>query len=242
MVENFLRKDKGCFKEYVGSELSFGNFRADIYGISYDSVGKPLIYLLEGKTKLDGRHFFSKVISETVPLTSYAEIIYVFGSWVENFEENNKEYIEDCKTRGTGILLIDENNAVYEYLSPIINNIDSVSKKETIYRIFNRTVDKPIADFMYQAAYEYIKNTNEKCAKFIDIYRSLFSNKENREILYKILKGKHVLSDIGMRKAFQTVYGSSYYIGIIKGPKRIEDRICINDKTLEKIKHPILLD
>ncbi len=242
LVETFLINDKGCFEDYVGSELSFGRFRADVFGVSYDSEKKSLIYLLEGKNKLDGRDSFSKVILETIPLKEYAEIIYVFGRMVNNFEENNIEYIEECKSRGIGILLIDENKVVYEYLEAKKNEINSLSKKESIFRIFNCSVNKPIADFIFQAAYEYIKYTNEKCVKYIDIYNALLPNGEYKEILNKILKGKHVLNAIGMRQAFEVVYGSSYYVTIIKGGKRIKDQICLNNRTMEKIKPPILLD
>ena len=58
----------------------------------------------------------------------------------------------------------------------------------------------------------------------------------------KILGGKHRLNERGMRGAFQNEYGGTYYIGIIKGKKVIDDQICINEKTLHKIKPPILLD
>jgi hypothetical protein len=45
-----------------------------------------------------------------------------------------------------------------------------------------------------------------------------------------------------MRGAFQNKYGGSYYIGIIKGEKVTEDQLCVNEKTIDKIKPPILLD
>lgn len=240
-IENFLQTEKGCYEGYVGQELSFLDFRTDVYGVSYDG-GKPIVYFLEGKKELNKRHYFSKVLLETIPLVNYADYIYVFGRKVEGFEENNEEYIEECKERGIGILLIDDNDKVIEYWKPQKKNPKLINKKEALFRIFNRTVDTPIADFILQAVYEYTEKTNNKCAKFIDVYSSLFSKDEYKEILNRIITGEHVLNEIGMRSAFQRVYGESYYVGIKDTGKRIENQICVNEKTLEKIKPPILLD
>lgn len=241
IVENFLQTEKGCYKDYVGQELSFTDFRTDVYGVSCEG-GEPIIYFLEGKKELNKRHYFSKVLLETIPLVNYADYIYVFGRKVEKFEENNEEYIEECKERGIGILLIDENDKLIEYWKPEKKNPKIIPKKEALFRIFNRTVENPIADFILQAVYEYTEKINNKCAKFIDVYNSLFSKDEYKEILNRILKGEHVLNPIGMRRAFQMVYGETYYVGIKETGKRIENQICVNEKTLEKVKPLILLD
>ena len=45
-----------------------------------------------------------------------------------------------------------------------------------------------------------------------------------------------------MRGAFEKEYGGSYYIGIIKNGKVTDHKLCVNEKTLDKIKTPLLLD
>lgn len=241
IIEDFLIKEKDCFKDYVGTELPLGNkVRVDVYGVKNEQE-KIITYLLEGKLYLDKKPF-GNVIFESISCLDYANYTYVFGKKTDNFESNNEKYIEECQAKGMGILLIDGNKQVEEYLEPkkIITN--NFSNKEAVFRIFNRTVEKPIADFILQATYELYLKTNNKCAKFIDIYNALFSKEEYKEILNRILKGEHVLNEQGMRGAFQRVYGPSYYVGITGTGKRIENQICINDKTKEKVKPAILLD
>jgi hypothetical protein len=247
LVEHFLSKNKECVNDYVGNELSFGRFRTDVFGVSIDKDEK-IVYLLEGKLYLDGRNVLSKVISETSYLNSYADYIYIFGKLKDdNFEENNKPSIQECKDKGIGILSIDDNNEVHEFLKPKKRSIHHLNKKEALFRIFNKNVMQTnikiyIADFILQATYEYTQKTSKKCAKFIDIYNTLFPNEEYKDILRIILGSNHKLNKRGMRGAFQNKYGGSYYIGITKGEKVIEDLLCVNEKTSDKIKPPILLD
>ncbi len=245
-IKEFLCKNKDCVNEYVGNELSFRDFRTDVYGVSIDDDRNKIIYLLEGKLWLDGRNIFSKVLAETSYLDSYADYIYIFGKTKDNFEKVSSS-IKECQDKGIGILVVDDNNEVYEFLKAKKRNIDNFNKKETLFRIFNknfRSKDQKtfIADFILQTTYEYTLKTNEKCVKFIEIYNALFSNNEYRTILRKILGKKHLLNEIGMRSAFQKEYNKSDFIKIRDGNQRIEDLLCINEKTLEIIKPPILLD
>ena len=245
-VEDYLIKNKFCIPEYVGNELSFGRFRTDVFGVFIDDEGNKRIYLLEGKLFLDGRNNFSKVISETSYLNNYADYIYIFGKVKDNFDKDSAS-IEECRDKGIGILCIDDNNEVHEFLKPKIRSIPHLNKKEALFRIFNKNVMKTntiiyIADFILQATYEYNQKTSNKCAKFIDIYNALFPNEKYKDILRYILGGNHKLNERGMRGAFERIYGKSYYIRIINGKKRTEDQLCVNDRTLEKIKPPILLD
>lgn len=242
IIEDFLIKEKDCFVDYVGTELPLGKMvRVDVFGVKHDQ-GEIITYLLEGKLILDKKPF-GRVIFESIPCLKYANYTYVFGKRTDNFEMNNEKYIEECKVKGIGILLIDENKQINEYLEPKKIEPNKFSNKEAVYRIFNGTVSKPIADFIFQAFYEYTIKTNENCAKFIEVYNHLFSDENYKKILRKILKGKHVLNEIGMRKAFEQEYGKSYYVGIDNsGKSRIEDKICKNDKTDKKTKPLILLD
>lgn len=80
-VENFLMKEKGCFKDYVGNELHLGvdrKMRADVFGLSKNN-GENISYFMEGKLKLEGRIHFSKVLCEAMPLLEFADYVYIFG-------------------------------------------------------------------------------------------------------------------------------------------------------------------
>ncbi|RCV65096.1 hypothetical protein C5S53_05525 [Methanophagales archaeon] len=56
-VQNFLKTQKNCLAEYVGSELSLKrgktSLRADVFGISKSNEGEKTIYLCEGKKELN---------------------------------------------------------------------------------------------------------------------------------------------------------------------------------------------
>ena len=246
LIEQFLYANKDCIPDYVGNELSFERFRTDVFGVSTNDE-KKMIYLLEGKLYLDGKDALTKVILETTYLESYADYVYIFGKSKDNFEEWNKPSIDECKSKGIGILIIDDNNMVHEFLKPKKRLINNLNRKETLFRIFNKRFKSNdqktfITDFILQSAYEYTLKTNEKCAEFIDIYEALFSNNDYRTILRKILGKEHLLNEIGMRQAFEKEYSKSSFIRIEYRDERIEDLICVNEKILEKIKPPILLD
>lgn len=258
-VESFLCENKDCLGDYIGNELPFGSFRPDVFGVSVKDNGEKMVYLLEGKLWIDNRDIFSKVISETSYLNNYADFIYIFGKIkkAENFPKSIEEckdrkmvicsLIEECKGKGIGILIIDDNNQVHEFLKAEKRTINSLCRKEAIFRIFNKIRSKddgntPIADFILQATYEYTEKTSERCAKYIEIYNALFSNDKYKGLLRRLLGGKHVLNEIGMRKAFQKNYGGTYFIGITPGKTVTEDLLCVNEKTLSKTKPPILLD
>ena len=53
-VEDFLKTQKNCLAEYVGTELSLKSgkklMRADVFGVSNE--GEKAIYLCEGKREL----------------------------------------------------------------------------------------------------------------------------------------------------------------------------------------------
>lgn len=200
------------------------------------------MYLLEDKVVLDGRRYFSKVLMETIPLQTYADFIYVFGGKPDNFEKSNEDYIKECESKGIGILLIDDNKKVIPYLEAKRNQTN-LAKKEAIYRIFNQTVQENlIAEFIYQSTYELYKKTNNRCAKFTDIYNALFSDEDYKIILDKILKGKHKLTEEGMKPAFRKVYGKKTYFEIIENQKGSLEQICVNENTEIRARPAILLD
>ena len=136
-IEEFLFKNKDRNEEYVGNELSFGGFRTDVFGVSITDDGNKMIHLLEGKLWLDGRSIFSKVISDTSYLDGYTDYIYIFGKTKDNFEKVSSS-IKECEDKGIGILIVDDNNEVYEFLKPKKRSINNLSKKETLFRIFNK--------------------------------------------------------------------------------------------------------
>ena len=87
-VEDFLKTQKNCFAEYVGTELSLkrgkNRLRADVFGVSNQE--EQIIYLCEGKKELK-RRSFGKVVGEAVELLKYADYVYIFGS-TGSFETN----------------------------------------------------------------------------------------------------------------------------------------------------------
>ncbi|MEN6291309.1 MAG: hypothetical protein ABFD07_04740 [Methanobacterium sp.] len=247
-VETFLKQKRGCFGDYVGNELSLGvdtKMRADVFGVSKVNE-ENTVYLLEGKLRLESRIQFSKVFCEVIPLLDYADYVYIFGiPDDENFKGRNKKYVEICKLLGIGILVLNENGDVTEYLKPKRNVIEKFDKKELLFRIFLKKITRsPIANIIFQSTYEYIHlnhNVNH-CAQFIEIYDALFSDKEYKNILDKVLSGKYVLNENGMRKAFQNEFSKSGYIKIQRMNRNIDDYICITEKGLKEVKEPILLD
>ena len=66
-VEKFLKSQKSCLAEYVGTELSLkrgkASLRADVFGVS--NQDEQIIYLCEGKRELKYRSF-GKVVGEAV--------------------------------------------------------------------------------------------------------------------------------------------------------------------------------
>jgi len=88
-VEKFLKMQKNCLAEYVGTELSLkrgrASLRVDVFGVSNEGSEK-IIYLCEGKKEL-GRRSFGKVVGEAVELLKCGDYVYVFGS-TEGFETN----------------------------------------------------------------------------------------------------------------------------------------------------------
>lgn len=159
-VEDFLKQKMSCFEEYVGNELSLGvdtKMRADVFGVSKINE-ESTVYLLEGKLKLESRIQFSKVFCEVIPLLDYADYVYIFGiPDDENFKGRNKKYFEICKLLGIGILVLNENGDVKEYLKPKRNIIEKLDKKELLFRIFlKQIIRSPIANIILQSTYEYI--------------------------------------------------------------------------------------
>jgi len=73
-VDKFLKSQKNCPSESVGSELSLkrgkNSLRADVFGMS--NQGEKIIYLCEGKKELKHRSF-GKVVGEAVELLKYAD-------------------------------------------------------------------------------------------------------------------------------------------------------------------------
>lgn len=249
IIEEFLKEDKNCIKDYVGTELHMGSdrkMRADVYGISNDEENS--IYLLEGKLKLERRIHFSKVLCEAMPLLELADFVYIFGiPDDEDFINRNKKYVEVCELLGIGIILISGKGKKNIILEAQRNNPDIYSKKETVYRIFLKEVDSPISNLIFQACYEYmvLKNNDDPCVQFIDIYNTLFSDEKYKKILKKILK-EHKLSKMGMRREFQNKYHDSDLVEITRMNTVYEDYICLTKKGIkeceEKGSPPILLD
>jgi hypothetical protein len=132
-VEDFLKRQKNCIPEYVGTELSLksgGKLRVDVFGISDE--GKKIIYLCEGKKDLSSRRNFSAVIGDARAIQSYGDYVYVFGSGncdAEDFEDQ----ISECKTFGIGILSVDVSRgdmAVHEVLEAQRQKVSKLDEKE----------------------------------------------------------------------------------------------------------------
>ncbi|EKQ50760.1 MAG: hypothetical protein B655_2275 [Methanobacterium sp. Maddingley MBC34] len=247
LVEDYLIKNKFCFDEYVGNELYMGSerqMRADVFGISKENDEK-IIYLLEGKHYLKGRGNFSKVLCEAIPLLEFADYVYIFGiSKEEDFQSVNKKYYEICQLLGIGIILLDGNGNIDEILNPRKNSVENLDKKEIIFRIFNRKVERsPISHIIFQSAFEYIKlNELDNCAQFIEVYNALFSKEDYKDRLREVLSNKHALDETGMRKAFQNEFGNSQSVKIRRMNRILDDYICITQKGLKNVKKPVLLD
>lgn len=98
-----------------------------------------------------------------------------------------------------------------------------------LFRIFIKQESKqPIASLIFQSTYEYIlKNDSNNCIQYIEVYNALLPNNEYLEILNKILKHNHALSDSGMRKAFQNEFSKSDLVEIQAMNRRVNDYIYI---------------
>lgn len=149
--------------------------------------------------------------------------------------------MEICRLLGIGILILNKNGDIKEILSPERNEIDVLSKKEMIYRIFLKDTEMPISSIILQACYEYKLKTEENCVQYLELYNSLFSNEKYKILLNKVLK-KHGLTKMGMRREFQKVYGETDLIEVQKMNRRLDDYICITNKGEELGKEPVLLD
>lgn len=90
-VEKFLKHQKNCPPEYVGTELSLkrerASLRVDVFGVSNED--EKTINLCDDKKELRHRNF-GKVVGEAVELQNYADFVYVFGS-TESFEAEDLE-------------------------------------------------------------------------------------------------------------------------------------------------------
>lgn len=247
LVEDYLIKNKSCFEEYVGNELYMGSerqMRADVFGIT-KIANEKIIYLLEGKHYLKGRGNFSKVLCEAIPLLEYADFVYIFGiSNEEDFKSVNKKYYEICKLLGIGILLLNNEGNINEILNPRKNSMEFLDKKEIIFRIFTKKVERsPISHIVLQSAYEYIKlNDLEDCAQFIEIYNALFLKESYKNRLREVLSNKHSLDENGMRRAFQNEFGESNLVKIRRMNRVVDDYICFTKKGLKTSKESIILD
>ncbi|PKL69082.1 MAG: hypothetical protein CVV28_02920 [Methanobacteriales archaeon HGW-Methanobacteriales-1] len=244
-VERFLIEKKNCFNDYVGNELHMGSdkrMRADIYGYSNNKDSK-LIYLLEGKHYLDARKNFSKVLCEALPLLEYADHVYIFGISSNDFEKQNKKYFEICKLLGIGILILDEYGEINEILVAKRNQLDEFDRKEVLFRIFLKGVKSPTANLIFQAVCEYIKlnRLENNCVQFIEVYQELFSKEEYKESLDHIFNSNFVLTDIGMRNAFEKEFGNSEFVKIQPMSRKVDDYICITQKGRELIRKSILI-
>ena len=76
-MEDFLKTQKNCPAEYVGTGLFLKrgktSLRADVFGVS--NQDEPIIFLCEGKRELK-RRSFGKVVGEAVELLKYADYVY----------------------------------------------------------------------------------------------------------------------------------------------------------------------
>jgi len=247
-VEKFLKAQKNCLSEYVGTELSLkrgkSSLRADVFGVS--NQGKKSIYLCEGKRELKHRTF-GKVVSEAVEVLKYADYVYIFGP-AESFEnEDLEDQISKCERFGIGILSVEEGSVVKELLEARRNDdVKELDKKEVSLRAFIRDIEKPISDIIFQAAFEYIKlnqdiEVKKPCVSYIDAYNSIFTDEEFKERVRRVI-GHRTLTDRDVRKEFQRRYGSSRYIRIERKADILDDVICFTEEGLRKGKSPILLN
>jgi len=242
-IEKFLKTQKSCVSDYVGSELLLKKGRkprVDVFGISDE--GKKVIYLCEGKKNLRERRSFSNAIGDAIDILRYGDYVYVFGSGnldADNFEDQ----ISKCKTFGIGILSVDvsrEEMVVHEMLEAQKHEVKDLDKKEISLRVFIRGVNIPIADIIFQAAYEYITREQTKCVSYIDVYDSYFTDENVKEMVRRII-GDHTLVDRDVRAEFQRRYGDAPYIRIERKADILDDDICFTEEGLKKGKSPILL-
>ncbi|MHC1593785.1 MAG: hypothetical protein ACXQT2_00510 [Methanotrichaceae archaeon] len=249
-VEQFLKTQKNCPSEYVGTELSLKrgdkSLRADVFGVS--NKGEKTIYLCEGKKELKYRSF-DKVVGEAVELFKYADYVYVFGS-LERFErEDLEDQISKCERLGIGILSVninEEGSVVKELLKARRNKVEKQDKKEVLLRVFIKDTEKPISNIIFQAAFEYINLNRDievktPCVRYIDVFNSIFSDEEFKERVRRVI-GHHTLTDRDVRAEFQRRYSSSPYIRIERKADILDDTICFTEEGLRKGKSPILLN
>jgi len=250
VVETFLKHQKSCIPEYVGTELSLKrgktSLRADVFGVS--NQDEPLIYLCEGKKELN-RRCFGKVVGEAIELQKYADYVYVFGSTASFEAEDVEDQISKCETLGIGILSVNFNESgevVKELLEARRNNIDKQDKKEVALRVFVKENDKPISEIIFQTAFEYVKSNCDieeemPCVSFIDVYNSISADEEFKERVRRVI-GHHTLTDRDVRREFQRRYGNSRYVRIERKADILDDIICFTEEGLRKVKRPILLN
>jgi len=249
-VEKFLKTQKNCLAEYVGTELSLKrgrtSLRADVFGVS--NQDEKSIYLCEGKKELK-RRSFGKVVGEAVELLKYADYVYIFGS-TESFEtEDLEDQISKCERLGVGILSVNFNEnggVVKELLEARRNSVDKQDKKEVLLRVFVKDIEKPISDIIFQAAFEYMNlnrdiEVNTPCVSYIDVYNSIFADEEFKERVRRVI-GYHTLKNRDVRREFQRRYGSSPYVQIERKADILDDIICFTEEGLKKGKSPILLN
>jgi len=250
-VEKFLKTQKNCLAEYVGTELFLKRgktrLRADVFGVS--NQDEQIVYLCEGKKELK-RRSFGKVVGEAVELLKSADYVYIFGS-TESFEnEDLEDQISKCERLGIGILSVNFNEnggVVKELLEARRNSVDKQDKKEVLLRVFVKDIDKPISEIIFQTAFEYVKlncdiGEEAPCVRFIDVYNRIFSGEEFKERVRSVI-GPHTLEAVDVRAEFQRRYGKSPYIWIDKntGSDRLYDDICFTEEGLKNGKSPILL-
>jgi hypothetical protein len=242
-IENFLKTQKNCVSEYTGTELLLkkgGKPRVDVFGISDE--GKKTIYLCEGKKDLRYRRSFSNAIGDAMDILRYGDYVYVFGSGnldADDFEDQ----ISKCKTFGIGILSVDasrEEMVVHEILEAQRNEVEDLDKKEVSLRVFVRGVNTPIADIIFQAAYEYINREQTHCVSFIDVYDGYFTDENVKEMVRRVI-GHHTLTDRDVRQEFQRRYGNSRYSRIERKADILDDSIGFTEEGLRKGKSPMLL-
>lgn len=251
-IEKFLTRNKNCLPEYVGTELALKrgerSLRADVFGVS--NGDEKIVHLCEGKKEMKHRSF-GKVVGEALELLKYADFVYVFGS-IERFrEEDLEDQISKCEKFGIGILSVitnDGDTEVKELHEPRRNNIAKLDKREVLLRIFVKNIvsQKPIANIIFQAAFEYINlhrdsEVERDCVRFIDVYNSIFSDEQFKERVRRVVGEDHTLEDRDVRKEFQRSCTKSRYIWIDRRSDILYDKICFTEEGLERGKSPILL-
>nr|AAU84169.1 hypothetical protein GZ37D1_16 [uncultured archaeon GZfos37D1] len=76
-VQNFLKTQKNCIAEYVGTELSLNRgenrLRVDVFRVP--NGREKIIYLCEGKKEHWHRNF-GKLVGEAVEVLKYTDYVY----------------------------------------------------------------------------------------------------------------------------------------------------------------------